>query len=72
MGNVTIIYQKGEQGYWVATVAEVPGAISQGKTKSEARENVLDALNELLIANREFALGERDDNSETESVTLAS
>jgi predicted RNase H-like HicB family nuclease len=28
----------------VARVLEVPGAVSQGRTREEARENVLDAL----------------------------
>ncbi len=55
METITVIYQKGEQGYWVATVAEVPGAISQGRTKSEARENVLDALDELLKSSCDHA-----------------
>ena len=34
---------------WVmAQVQEVPGAISQGRTRSEARENVIDAMRLLL------------------------
>ena len=38
----TIIYEMGQDGWWIATIPEVPGAFSQGKTKDEARENVLD------------------------------
>lgn len=53
-GNVTIVYEWSDDGWWVAEVAEVPGAISQGRTKDEARTNVLDALNELLTARREL------------------
>lgn len=37
-----------EQGWIVARVVEVPGALSQGKTREEARENVLDALQVVL------------------------
>jgi predicted RNase H-like HicB family nuclease len=31
-------------------VVGVPGAISEGETKEEARENVLDALRELALS----------------------
>jgi predicted RNase H-like HicB family nuclease len=33
-----------EEGWIVARVIEVPGAMSQGRTREEARENVIDAL----------------------------
>ena len=38
----------------VARVVEVPGAISQGRTREEARENVIDALG-LLLSSDPFA-----------------
>lgn len=57
--ELTIIYEKGGDGGWIATVPEVPGAFSQGATREEARENVLDALDELMAARRELALRER-------------
>ncbi len=37
-----------EDGWIVAQVVEVPGAISQGRTREEARENVIDALRLML------------------------
>ncbi len=37
-----------EEGWIVARVVEVPGALSQGRTREEARENVLDALRVVL------------------------
>ena len=37
-----------EQGWIVARVLEVPGAMSQGRTREEARENVIDALRPTL------------------------
>ena len=37
-----------EEGWIVARVIEVPGALSQGRTREEARENVIDALRLLL------------------------
>lgn len=37
-----------EEGWIVARVIEVPGAISQGRTRSEARVNLIDALRLML------------------------
>ncbi len=37
-----------EEGWIVARIVEVPGALSQGRTPEEARENVLDALQVVL------------------------
>ena len=54
--EVTIIYERGADGWWVATIPEVPGAFSQGQSKAEARANVLDAMTELMAARREMAL----------------
>ena len=69
--ELTIIFERGESGWWVATIPEVPGAFSQGETREEARENVLDALNELMIARRETGIRERSANSELESLPFA-
>lgn len=51
-GSVTIIYQRSEDGWWVATIPEVPGAFSQGRTREEAKSNVLDAVAVLMEARR--------------------
>ena len=48
----TVVYEWSDDGWWVAEIAEVPGAISQGRTKAEARDNALDALKELLAYRR--------------------
>ena len=42
--DLTILYEDGEDGWIVASVPAVPGALSQGRSREEARENVLDAL----------------------------
>ena len=49
----TLVYEHGEDDWWIATVVEYPGAFSQGKTIDEARDNALDALRELMLAQRE-------------------
>ena len=46
---LTISYDEPEEEGWiVARVVEVPGALSQGRTREEARENVIDALRLVL------------------------
>jgi predicted RNase H-like HicB family nuclease len=44
-----------EGGGFVAYAEELPGAISEGNTLEEARENLRDAIEILLEANRELA-----------------
>lgn len=47
--RMTITYEEpDEEGWIVARVVEVAGAVSQGKTREEARENVIDALRLML------------------------
>jgi predicted RNase H-like HicB family nuclease len=43
-----------EGGGYVAYAEELPGAISEGDTLEEARENLRDAIELLLQANREL------------------
>lgn len=69
--KLTIIYERDGEGGWVATIPEFPGAFSQGRTKREARANVLDALPELMAARRELALKHRPRGAEVESVVIA-
>jgi predicted RNase H-like HicB family nuclease len=46
--NLTIVYEDGEDGFTLASIPAVPGALSQGRNREEARENVLGALALLL------------------------
>lgn len=43
-GESNILYEDAEDGWIVASIPEVPGVFSQGRTRDEARANVLDAL----------------------------
>jgi len=46
---MTIAFDEPDEAGWiVARIVEVPGALSQGQTREEARENVLDALQVVL------------------------
>ncbi len=47
--RMTIAFDEPDEAGWiVARIVEVPGALSQGQTREEARENVLDALQVVL------------------------
>ncbi|VVB86051.1 HicB_like antitoxin of bacterial toxin-antitoxin system [uncultured archaeon] len=39
-----VIIREGEDGWYVVEVPSLPGCISQGKTKKEALENILEAI----------------------------
>lgn len=60
---MSIAYEQGEDGWVIATIPDVPGTHSQGRSREEARANVLDAL--------ELMLGPDDDaKDDLESLTL--
>jgi predicted RNase H-like HicB family nuclease len=46
--HVTIVYEPDEDGWIVASVHEVPGVHSQGRTREAARANMIDALRGML------------------------
>jgi predicted RNase H-like HicB family nuclease len=64
----TIHYTPIEDGWVMAQVEEVPGALSQGRTREEARENVLDALRLMLTPDEPLAA---DPDRESLPVQLA-
>lgn len=51
----TAIYEKADEGGFIAYVAELPGANTQGETIEEARENLKEAVSLLLECYREEA-----------------
>jgi predicted RNase H-like HicB family nuclease len=54
---LTAIYEEvpaSEGGGYIAYAEELPGAVSQGETLEEARENLRDAIELLVEANREL------------------
>ena len=52
--SLTAVFQEGPQGY-IGFVEELPGANTQGETLEEARENLIEAVELVLEANRELA-----------------
>ncbi len=59
--KLTISISKGEE-YFIGTIKEIPGVITQGKTIEETKENVMDALQLYLEA--------MESESELENVVL--
>ena len=51
--ELTAVFKKVEDGY-IASIAEIRGVNTQGATLAEAQENLEDALNLVLEANREI------------------
>ena len=53
-GRFTAVYEHRGK-WWIAYVEEIPGANTQGATLEEARENLKEAVQLVLEANREWA-----------------
>jgi predicted RNase H-like HicB family nuclease len=51
--NLTAVFEKVPEGY-IAFVEELPGANAQGKTLDEARENLREAVEMVIEANRQI------------------
>jgi predicted RNase H-like HicB family nuclease len=51
----TAVFEPAPEGGYTAFVEELPGAISQGETLDEARENLKDAIDLILECNRDLA-----------------
>jgi len=53
--ELTVRYQDAGEGWVTARVLEVPGAISEGRGREEARANVIDALRTVLTPDEQLA-----------------
>jgi predicted RNase H-like HicB family nuclease len=49
-----------EGGGFMAYAEELPGAVTQGETIEEARENLKDAIGQVIEANRELRAGKAE------------
>jgi len=56
-----VFEQDGE--WWIGYVEELPGANTQGRTLEEARENLKEAVQLVIEANRELARRETEGKS---------
>jgi predicted RNase H-like HicB family nuclease len=69
----TVVYTPIEDGWYMAQVPELPGAVTQGRNLNEAREMIQDAVELLLQSYREDAKKDASSSAiwETISVDLA-
>lgn len=47
--GLTVVYEEGEDGWVVVSIPQISGVFSQGRTREEARTNVIDALRLMLL-----------------------
>ncbi len=52
--ELTAIYEPQPDGWIAASIAEIPGVLTQGRTMEEAREMLADALTQIIECNREI------------------
>jgi predicted RNase H-like HicB family nuclease len=58
MEKFTAVFEQ-EGEWWIGYVEELPGANTQGRTLEEARENLKEAVQLIIEANRDLARRER-------------
>jgi predicted RNase H-like HicB family nuclease len=63
-----IIEKRGK--WYVATVEEIPGVNTQGRSLAEARRNLKEALQLVVEANRELGERERSKDAKRELITI--
>ena len=59
MEKFTAVFQQ-DQRWWIGYIEELPGANTQGRTLEEARENLKEAVQLVIEANRELARRETE------------
>jgi len=78
MKNLTAVFEKAKEGGYVCWFEEVPEAMSQGETRKEAKQNLLDAFKLIMEYRHEQAekqlrkLRTRKVNVTTQSIPLSS
>jgi len=58
MEKFTAVFEQ-EEDWWIAYVEELPGVNTQGRTLEEAHENLKEAVQLIIEANRELARREK-------------
>lgn len=66
----TVVYQPIEDGWIMATVPELPGAVTQGRNLEEARAMIKEAVELLLQSYREHAAKDAPGNARWETLTV--
>jgi predicted RNase H-like HicB family nuclease len=66
----TVLYQEIEDGWIMASVPELPGAVTQGRDLEEARSMIQEAVELLLQSYRENAARDAPGNAIWETLTV--
>jgi predicted RNase H-like HicB family nuclease len=53
-----VVFSQGEDGYIIAECPQLPGCMSQGKTRDEARKNIVDAMEAVITVRLAHLLAE--------------
>ena len=53
---VRVQYRQGEDGWIIAECPDLPGCVSQGRSISEARRNIANAIEGWLLVQRDLGL----------------
>jgi predicted RNase H-like HicB family nuclease len=56
--NLMIVYEPGDEGWITVSIPEAAGVLSQGRTRVQARANVMDAL-ALMLSPEPVDAGDR-------------
>jgi predicted RNase H-like HicB family nuclease len=65
-----VVYTTIEDGWIMATVPELPGAVTQGRDLDEARANIKEAIELLLQAYRDNAAKDASGNAMWETISV--
>lgn len=63
--NLNAVFVEDPEGGYSAYIEEIQGVNAQGETLDEARENLKDALNRVLEANKALARKQHDPNKKS-------
>lgn len=68
--DFTVLYTPIEDGWIMATVPELPGAVTQGQDMTEARANIREVIELLLESYRENAVKDAPGNAIWETLSI--
>ena len=68
--SLTVVYQEVEAGWTQARLADVPGVITAGRTREEARDLLVDALEQFLKSHAVGTGSEGPSSADTEELRL--
>jgi len=66
----TAVIRRTPRGWWIAKCVEIPGALTQGRTRAEAKENLKDAIQQIIASETEEAAATLAEGAVLESVTV--